>query len=387
MTERPSDADKATIPKDIATLYSRAQMQQTRYWDFSASRNEVRGQFHHRIVREPVERAVEVAPPTRPLQMAPPPREPQLRTGPFRVPEAPTRPETQPDSRPSPAFPDSPDSPNSNVPRPTRWHALHSVFQPAERIPEAAPISAEQRPPILALFSLAGGVGKTCLTATLGRALSALGEHVLLVDTATCGLLPFYFSARDFKPGLVRTFSRPGAEDDVPVNVLNLQQDRYPGSSERDPLLDELLRGGRGAVRILVDIATASGEVTSRLMQLGPTFLVPILPDMSSLACVAPLETMLAGADTFYLLNQFDPALPLHLDMQETLRQQLGDRLLPFALRRSFAVSEALAEGMTVIDYAPGSAAAEDYWSLAAWLRNFAAPALVSYGGVRWSER
>ncbi len=35
----------------------------------------------------------------------------------------------------------------------------------------------------------------------------------------------------------------------------------------------------------------------------------------------------------------------------------------------------------------PGSAAAEDYWSLAAWLRNFVASADLSYGGVRWSER
>ena len=57
------------------------------------------------------------------------------------------------------------------------------------------------------------------------------------------------------------------------------------------------------------------------------------------------------------------------------LQQQLGDRLLPFVLRRSSAVSEALAEGMTVIDYAPGSAVAEDYWNLAGWLRSLSAPA------------
>ena len=69
------------------------------------------------------------------------------------------------------------------------------------------------------------------------------------------------------------------------------------------------------------------------------------------------------------------------------LQQQLGDRLLPLVLRRSSAVSEALAEGTTVIDYAPGSAAAEDYMHLAGWLRGFAAPATVAHAGVRWSER
>jgi hypothetical protein len=40
---------------------------------------------------------------------------------------------------------------------------------------------------------------------------------------------------------------------------------------------------------------------------------------------------------------------------------------------------------MTVIDYAPGSEVAEDYRTLAGWLRSFVAPAVVS--GVRWSER
>jgi cellulose biosynthesis protein BcsQ len=84
-------------------------------------------------------------------------------------------------------------------------------------------------------------------------------------------------------------------------------------------------------------------------------------------------------------LNQFDASSPLHLDVRAILQQQLGDRLLPLVLRRSPAVSEALAEGMTVIDYAPGSEVAEDYRTLAGWLRSFAAPAVAS--GVRWSER
>ena len=79
---------------------------------------------------------------------------------------------------------------------------------------------------MLSVFSLAGGVGKTCLVATLGRALAALGERVLLADTAAGGLLPFYFGSRESRPGAVRTFFPPGpalrAETDAPVQVLNL---------------------------------------------------------------------------------------------------------------------------------------------------------------------
>jgi cellulose biosynthesis protein BcsQ len=89
----------------------------------------------------------------------------------------------------------------------------------------------------------------------------------------------------------------------------------------------------------------------------------------------------------YYILNQFDPSLPLHLDVREVLREQVGDRLLPFVLRRAQAVSEALAEGMTVVDYAPSSTLAEDYGNLAGWVKSVTAPASHGFRGVRWSEK
>ena len=354
--------------EEIAKLYSRARLGTTRYWDFSASRKQVRGQFRQLIVGQAPEPAVSATPAALQSYQAAEPVE------------------------------------VSALPQPqegvvTRWYALHSFLNPAQfaEEPMEAPVSLEQRPPVFAVLSLAGGVGKTCLVATLGRALAALGEHVLLADTAACGLLPFYFGSREFRPGVVRTFSPPGSaisgEGDTPVQVLNLQAERYPGKGrEYDPLLGELLREGRGASRILVDIATANRDVTSRLLMLKPTILVPVLPDMSSVASLGLLQVLLAEEDgvpgtTHYLLNQFDETSPLHVDVRALLRQELGDRLLPFVVRRSSAVSEALAEGMTVIDYAPNSEAAEDYRNLVAWLRSLAAPALHGYGGARWSER
>jgi cellulose biosynthesis protein BcsQ len=89
----------------------------------------------------------------------------------------------------------------------------------------------------------------------------------------------------------------------------------------------------------------------------------------------------------YYLLNQFDASLPLHLDVREVLRRQLGDRLLPFVIRRAPAVSEALAEGMTVVDYSPDYPVSDDYMNIATWLRTIAAPAAAGFRNVRWSER
>ncbi|MGH9590108.1 MAG: cellulose synthase operon protein YhjQ/BcsQ, partial [Terracidiphilus sp.] len=93
------------------------------------------------------------------------------------------------------------------------------------------------------------------------------------------------------------------------------------------------------------------------------------------------------SSEVYYVLNQFDPSLPLHLDVREVLRERLGDRLLPFVLRRTPAISEALAEGMTVVDYAPASFAAEDFNSLAAWVKARSAPAGAAARGKRWSEK
>src|ERR1700733_15803490 len=42
-------------PEDIAALYSRARIEWTRYWDFSASRKQVRKQLRLGVVREPLE--------------------------------------------------------------------------------------------------------------------------------------------------------------------------------------------------------------------------------------------------------------------------------------------------------------------------------------------
>ena len=389
-------------PEDIANLYSRARIEWTRYWDFSASRKQVRQQLRLGVVRAPLEwpsTALPVAEfPTQPTEELP-----QAQLQDFQPQEAPQVPTIEVQATEiEPQGPNEPESgpPTESIPQTTpvaatRWYALRSIFAPVQAPMDRSSFPAfEQRPPIVVVFSLAGGVGKTCLVATLGRVLSALGEHVLLAETAACGLLPFYFGSRELRPGVVRTFFPPGAfgEDcDAPVQMLNLHGDGSPGeSSQHDPLLADLLRDGRGASRIVVDVATANRKWMSRLLSLRPTPLVPILPDMSSVACLGLLEALDAssasGEKALYLLNQFDASLPLHRDVRAILQQQLGDRLLPFVLRRSSLVSEALAEGMTVIDYAPGSEVAADYRDLAGWLRSLSAPATAG-SGVRWSER
>jgi cellulose biosynthesis protein BcsQ len=130
-------------------------------------------------------------------------------------------------------------------------------------------------------------------------------------------------------------------------------------------------------------------------MRLAPLVLIPVVPDLSSVVSVSAIDAFVqhnssAGGKAmlpYYVLNQFDPSMPLHLDVREVLREQLGDRLLPFAMRHAPAISEALAEGMTVMDYAPNSSVAEDFGNLAGWLKSLSAAATGGSRGVRWSEK
>jgi cellulose synthase operon protein YhjQ len=293
----------------------------------------------------------------------------------------------------------------------SRWFALKGVFDPHQAPLEQAQAQPPAHIPALAVFSLAGGVGKTSLVASLGRALSSRGERVVLVDTAAFGLLPFYFGARDQRPGILRTFNPPGVSADAPIQVVTIDPDAQPnaGSSPEsgqnagqaahpDWLAEEVVRYTRNSNRLLIDLPTASGSTTRRILRLSPVVLVPVLADMNSVVSVGAIESFFrssaGGHDSsgkpilpYYVLNQFDYSLPLHLDVREILRDRIGERLLPFALRRSPAVSEALAEGMTVMDYAPSAVIAEDYANLAGWVRSLSAPATQTYRGVRWSER
>jgi cellulose synthase operon protein YhjQ len=388
MTECGHDAGRGETPPDIAKLYLAANLPGHRYRDFSASRRETRDHLRRMLQ----ERANQIPKPAKP------PAAPQKRavsaelTSGTEISKSPR--ESEALSSETGGTPGS--APATHGLASHRWFLLTNILSP-ERAPREARSSSGEigRVPTIVFFSVAGGVGKTSLVATVGRALAAYGERVLLVDTTRFGLLPLYFGSGESKPGVVRTFAPPNNSPDAPVHSVNLEpSEPLPGSAEPDPFLEALLHNAHGSNRILVDVRTASLETVRRLLPLAPTVLVPIVPDMNSVASLRAVEAAFSSAEVpaqrriqpFYLLNQFDSFLPLHVDVREILRQQLGNRLLPFVVRSSSAVSEALAEGMTVVDYAPDSPAAQDFLRLSGWLRSVSGAA-SGFRGARWSEK
>jgi len=280
-----------------------------------------------------------------------------------------------------------------------RWFALKGIFDQGVQEMHPDTMRARQtdaRTPVIAVFSIAGGVGKTSMVATLGRALSAQGEQVLLADTTSHGLLPYYFGASELRPNVVRTFSPPSGHSGSPLALVGFDVSEGSHDTEsQERFISNLERNASHVQRVLVDLAATTPWVMRRLARMNSVIIVPVSPDMNSVISLGPVEKFFSSvtdADErpilpFYLLNQFDASLPLHLDVREVMHQQLGDRLLPFVIRRSPAMAESLGEGMTVIDYAPDSSVAGDYLNLANWLRTQSLQHAGEENKARWGER
>ena len=215
----------------------------------------------------------------------------------------------------------------------------------------------------------------------------------MLTDTTPQGLLPIYFGVREVRPGIVATFLPPLQSTGQPISMVNYDlTGKGEFKRERELLAEEILRNAEDNQRLLLDISSPSSWLVRHIADLHPIVLVPVTPDMNSVLSLLAVETLFRSITNsaghplppFYVLNQFDAALPLHLDVREALRGQLGDRLLPTVIRRSPAVSEALAQGMTALDYAPDAPVSQDYVEVASWLRTISplATAVTPRSGV-----
>ena len=352
MSEKQSEPGENDLPEEVARLYTVAHAPGQRYAGFSASRSEVRERFRERISRAHAARAGIGSP--RPA--------------------------------PEPVFE------KRFAAQPKRNGAVKEKVRPGvnETVPAMTlPPGFSERPPAVVVFSQERRVGTTSVVASLGQALAELGEQVLLTDTALHGSLPLYLGAREARPGVLRAYMpSPFAQRAAgrpPIYLLNLEAERFPRlESGQDWLLAKLVQESQGLHRVLIDVA-AGGRELHRLLALRPVVLVPVCPDVDSVAELEAVETLLkqpgpdgGEARVYFLLNQFDESSAPHRALRAKLALRLQDRLLQQPLSNSSLVREAMEAGMTVIDHAPESGIAEEYRTLAAWLRAVAPPAVLA---------
>jgi cellulose biosynthesis protein BcsQ len=263
------------------------------------------------------------------------------------------------------------------------------IADPSEAFPEpkppALPEAVEFRP-VLSVYSVAGGVGKTTLCANLGRALYSIGDRVLLVDASGSGLLPFYFGANDLSPG-AHTYFVPGIHR-PPMRVID--------ANEITPewLDGDVRREMDSSWWTLFDLGTASAALLPQILAMSSFLLIPLLPDLNSILTVSRVESSLEAMrakgveipSPFYLFNQFDPENPIDQGARDLVLRQCGGRLLPLSIRHDPEAAGAIASRKTVIDHAPGSEIAAACMKLAALFHRAVTVSRNRRTSVRWDE-
>ena len=276
-----------------------------------------------------------------------------------------------------------------------QWPVLQGLFATARDEGEMVEGGSSLSYPPLVFASVAGGAGKTNLTANLGCALARDGESSLLVETSPAGVLPYYFGGGEPRPGVVRTFASDS--EHAPVRVLTLGRDECSGNSVSGrKVYNTLVRFGSEPLRMILDVAGDPVEVLRHVLALDPVIVVPVVPDTRSVLSLQMIEDVMdrkrksgfgPTPRLYYLLNRFDSSIALHRNIREMMQERFGNRLLPFVVRHSSLVNEALAHGVAVFDYAPESGVAQDFQVLAEWVQTTVRGLASAARLPRWSER
>jgi len=240
--------------------------------------------------------------------------------------------------------------------------------------------------PVIAIYSLAGGVGKTTLAANLGRALNLTGDKVLLVDSTGSGLLPFYFRANDLTSESHGLFS--SASERAALRVIEA------GELTESWLNGELRSEMDSSFWTIFDLGPAATSLLPQIFEMCSFLIVPLLPDLNSILTISRMESTLEvmrsrGAEIpspFYMFNQFDPADPVDQSARDLVLRECGGRLLPLSIRHDSEAARAIASRMTVIDHAPGAEIAKASVRLAALLRRTVTSSSQYRSRRQWNE-
>jgi hypothetical protein len=260
-------------------------------------------------------------------------------------------------------------------PREQEWAALESLLN-LHAAHTAGRSGAERANapelPGTTIFGARGGVGTTTIISALGRISASAGHPVLLIDSATPSFLPLSFGAQSPR-SYPSTFTSSGYLRQRPVHIACGNPDELVRTFASE--IDRFYVDG-GLFRATEEKSPQGGSRGS---------LIVLVPDARCLAELSRLERSPINLP-YLLLNQFDNRQPLHREIQSLLKRQFGERLIPVAISHDPDVSVALAQGTTIVDFAPASPATEDLYKLNEWLflksRNVAGLELAAAGRV-----
>jgi chromosome partitioning protein len=240
---------------------------------------------------------------------------------------------------------------------------------------------------IIATLNQKGGVGKTTITANLGRALSLLDQRVLLVDidpqaqlTASMGI---------FSPpenGIYQLIEGSAGVDEVvhelfselgliaPGLGISAMEHRDESNLEIAKKMSLALQQFNGAFDyVFIDAPPSSGLLMASAIFAADEVMIPVTGDYLGLNGLAHLMRTLKKFESFR-----GRELPLKIvksrvfarrrltgAVVEKLNQHLPGRVYQTDIREAAVMAECPGQGKSILDMRPKSRSAEDFRSLA----------------------
>lgn len=241
---------------------------------------------------------------------------------------------------------------------------------------------------VIAIANPKGGCGKTATAVNLAVCLGSKGLRVLLVDMDAQGHASLGLGVRpQTLRGMLELFTgTAGLFDAILSDVVN-NVDLVPGNigyadaahlsisrAGRESLLYEHLTAAADFYDyVIVDCPSAFGALTINGLRAANRIVMPVALDPYAAQGVARLREMITSLCERYaaqvhvtlLPNMIDRRTRLGLSMLHELKARWPEELAPIEIRHAIKVKEAAQVGRSVFDYAPRSAAANDFNALA----------------------
>jgi chromosome partitioning protein len=263
--------------------------------------------------------------------------------------------------------------------------------RPWPDLPEPPPLTKHGPALIIAMCNQKGGVGKTTTTINLGAALAELGLHVLLVDfdpqgslSVGLGVNPHTLPASIYNllmgqdisiDEVIGQTNVPGLHI-LPSNIdLSAAEIQLVSEVAREQTLLRLLEAVRSRYDvILIDCAPSLGLLTINALTAADRVIMPLECEFFALRGIALLTDTIAKVQD--RLNQqleilgilgtmYDPRTLHSREVLERVVQAFGDQVFHSVIRRTVKFPETTVAGEPITTYAPTSAGAESYRTLA----------------------